>query len=153
MKTTRFHNGLMASVLVAFAASLLIVGIASAKGTWADQLWTAANYYKFLARTTHTATYMDPYLEKIAKVRQGVDREDRMLVRTQMGEFFTMLRTRAHNIPTPVANQLYDLAIQLTPLEEFGVSIPEFPAATMGDCAVGKGLVNGEQFAHYERWC
>ena len=57
------------------------------------------------------------------------------------------------NIPAPIAGQLYQLAIQVTPIEEDGASIPEFPSATMEDCAMGKSLVNGDQFAHYDRWC
>jgi hypothetical protein len=47
-----------------------------------------------------------------------------------MGNWFKMLRSRAHGINDVAADELFNFAVMVTPLEEYGISVPAPPTPT-----------------------
>lgn len=151
----KLHQRLTVCVLAAGAVCFLTAGVAFARGNWADDI---ANWVKAYARvkTTDPVSVKElyrPYVDQIQKVQHAVAQNDRMAIRSEMGKFFEMLRTRAHGISESAAKDLYNLSLNATPLEEYGVSVPEFPMADLDTCQIGASIANGDQFKHYGRWC
>jgi len=106
---------LMASLLFFVAAKT-----ASAEGTWADELTNSVKAYQ----ANYPDSNWDPYMQKLAVVRDAVSRGDTRLVRTEMGTWFKMLHNRDHGIHDVAADELYHFAVMITPLEEYGIAVP-----------------------------
>lgn len=112
-------NGMLA-LAAAVALWLPATGTALAQGTWADEIGNAVTFYK----ANYPAANWDPYLQEITLVRDALGRGDQRIVRKEMGTFFKMLRTRAHDISDVAADELYNFAVMVTPLQEYGISLP-----------------------------
>lgn len=115
----RWDSGL----LVAFIASALCVFLAgpvAAQATWADEIGNALAFYK----ASYPNSNWDPYQQKIMLVREAAGRGDQRIVRKEMGIFFKMLRTREHDISEVAADELYNFAVMVTPVQEYGISLP-----------------------------
>jgi hypothetical protein len=41
-----------------------------------------------------------------------------------MNKFFRMLQSRAHGINDVAADELYNFAVMVTPIQEYGISVP-----------------------------
>lgn len=109
--------------------SILGVGVAvyfwaaaavQANHGWVDQIANAMAFYQ----ATYPQSNFDPYQQRLNRVRDAVHQGDQRTVKTEMGGFFSMLRTRAHGINDVAADELYNFAAMVTPLEEYGLSVP-----------------------------
>ncbi|MGH7773617.1 MAG: hypothetical protein ACREQA_15440, partial [Candidatus Binatia bacterium] len=73
-----------------------------------------------------------PFLTKLNLVRDAVGRGDRRAVKIEMGAFFKMLAKREHGISEVAADELTNFAQMVTPLEEYGISVPRSGAGQYG---------------------
>lgn len=110
-------------LVVACAVCVLTVGVALAAGTWADEIANAVTFYK----ASYPTSNFDPYLKQLARVRDGLGREDQQIVKVEMDHFLKMLQTRAHGINEVAADELYNFALgvipQLSPQENTAAAI------------------------------
>jgi hypothetical protein len=107
-------------------------GIATAQGTWVDELANSLKNYK----ATYPASNFDAYTEKLSKVRTALDSGNKEKVRAEMGMVLKMLRTRAHGINDIAADELFNYWVVVTPIAEYKVSVP--PPAEFGMPSLGQ---------------
>jgi hypothetical protein len=119
-------NGIRSSsrwvLALVFACSVCLwtIGIAMADGAWADELANSLTFY----RANYPTSDRDPYVQKLMLVRDAIGRGDQRTVKVEMGKWFKMLRNRDHGISDVAADELYNFAVMVTPLQEYGISIP-----------------------------
>ena len=101
------NRKMLIAVTVALAVCLWTGGAALAAGTWADEIVTAASFYK----TSYPTGNWDPYFEKLTKVQEGIGRGDEQIVKVEMDQFLKMLQGRAHGINDVAADELYNFAV------------------------------------------
>jgi len=65
-------------------------------------------------------------------VGDALSRGDRRAVKVEMGAFFKMLATRSHGINEGAADELSNFAQMVTPIEEYGISVPKSGAEQYG---------------------
>lgn len=119
MKKTEHIGKLSVVVILASAICLFIAGGVTAS-TWVDEIGNSLTFYK----ANYPTSNFEPYLEKVSMVREALGRDDRQAVRTEMNKFFSMLRTRAHGINDVAADELFNFCLMVTPIQEFGISVP-----------------------------
>ncbi len=115
MTTTR---GLLLSMLL--IPALMAGSATAAQETWADEISHALTFYK----VSYPSLHWDPYLQEIRVVQDAVAHGNHLVVRKEMATFFQMLRTRAYDISDIAADELYNFAVMVTPLQEYGISLP-----------------------------
>lgn len=108
--------GLLAFVPTATAAETM----------WIDELSNSVNFYK----ATYPNSDWTPYQDKLTLVRQAVDRGDQRTVRMEMGKWFRMLRNRDHGIHDVAADELFNFAVMVTPVQEYGIMVPALSPST-----------------------
>ena len=113
------------SVIGACAVLILSAGIALAESTWVDEITTSVTFYK----TNYPTSNWDPYLGELVLVREAVNRGDQRTVKTKMSKWFKMLRQRDYGINEIAADELFNFALMVTPVQEYGISVP----ASAGD--------------------
>jgi hypothetical protein len=111
---------LMTIVVVSCALALFAGGVALAQSIWVDELTNSVNFYK----TNYPTSNWDPYLSKLTLVKEALARGDQKGVRTEMGKWFKMLRSREHGIHDVAADELFNFAMMVTPIQEFNISVP-----------------------------
>jgi hypothetical protein len=87
---------------------------------WVGELKNALNMYKAKYPTSN----FDAYAQKLSLVEGAVSRGDRRAVKTEMGAFFKMLGKRAKGIDEAAADELSNYAQMVTPVREYGISVP-----------------------------
>jgi hypothetical protein len=87
---------------------------------WVDDMRNALGRYMW----THPASPLSPYLDTLTLVRDAVGREDRGMVKREMETYFGMLAIRAQGITEPEAKALSAVALRMTPVQAYGISIP-----------------------------
>ena len=107
-------------------------GVATAQGTWVDELANSLKNYK----ATYPASNFDAYTEKLSKVRTALDSGNKEKVRAELGVLLQMLRTRAHGINDIVADELFNYWVMVTPIAEYRISVP--PPAEFGMPSLGQ---------------
>ena len=107
---------LVAGVLGCF----LVLGTAMAETTWIDELANSVSFYK----TNYPASNWEPYSLKLGLVRDALHRGDQRTVKTEMGKWFKMLRTRDSGISDVAADELFNFSLMVTPIQEYGISVP-----------------------------
>src|SRR5438445_8690143 len=107
-------------------------GVATAQGTWVDELANSLKNYK----GTYPASNFDAYTEKLSKVRTALDSGNKEKVRAEMGALLQMLRTRAHGINDIAADELFNHSLMVAPIQEYRISIP--PPVEFGMPRVGQ---------------
>ncbi len=107
------NRKMLIAVTVALAVCLWTGGSALAAGTWADEIVTAASFYK----TSYPTGNWDPYFEKLTKVKEGIGRGDEQIVKVEMDHFLKMLVGRAYGINDVAADELYNFALVVKPTE------------------------------------
>ena len=95
-------------------------GVATARGTWVNELENSLKNYK----ATYPASNFNAYTEKLSKVRTALDSGDKETVRAEMGVLLKMLRTRAHGINNIAADELFNYWVMVTPIAEYRISVP-----------------------------
>lgn len=125
----KLSNRLSIVLVAACAVFLWTVGITLAAGTWVDEITNSLTFYK----ASYPASNFDPYFEKLARVQEGLAREDQQIVKVEMDQFLKMLLTRAHGINDVAADELYNFALSVRPTEQ------ESSSATIGGIEIGVG--------------
>ncbi|MGH7206179.1 MAG: hypothetical protein ACREI2_08220 [Nitrospiraceae bacterium] len=125
----RMSDRLLIVLVAACAMFLWTVGITLAAGTWVDEITNSLTFYK----ASYPASNFDPYFEKLARVREGLGREDQQIVKVEMDQFLKMLLTRAHGINDVAADELYNFALSVRPTE------PQNSSAAIGGIEIGVG--------------
>src|SRR5437879_13627538 len=95
-------------------------GVATAQGTWVDELANSLKNYK----GTYPASNFDAYTEKLSKVRTALDSGNKEKVRAEMGALLQMLRTRAHGINDIAADELFNHSLMVVPIQDYRIPIP-----------------------------
>lgn len=116
------------AMIAACALGLLVSGVASAQSNWADEIANSINFYK----TNYPGSNWDPYVEKMAHVREALGRDDQRTVKVEMGKWFKMLRARAHGLSDVAADELFNFSLMVTPIQEYGIAVPP-PAGGVGE--------------------
>ena len=101
--------------LLAFAPTAI-----AAEAIWVDELSNSVSFYK----ATYPNSDWTPYQDKLTLVREAVDRGDQRTVRMEMGKWFKMLRNRDHGIHDVAADELFNFAVMVTPVQEYGIMVP-----------------------------
>jgi hypothetical protein len=123
----------MKAVMGAFLIGAALCGLAvlsmAAQTSWVDEInnslsFTAANY---------PGSNWEPYKQKIGIVHDAVDRGDNQAVKKEMGKWFKMLRQRDHGINEVAADELYNFSLMVTPIQEYGISVPAGGPAGLGE--------------------
>ena len=60
-------------------------------------------------------------------VKEAVDRADTRTVKSEMGKWFKMLRAREQGIHDVAADELFNFALMVTPILEYGITVPPAP--------------------------
>ena len=111
------------ALTVVLVVCLWTGGSALAAGTWADEIVTAATFYKSSYPTGNWA----PYFEKLRKVQEGIGRGDEQIVKVEMDHFLKMLLGRSHGINDVAADELYNFALGVKPPEPSTSAVPLDP--------------------------
>ncbi|MDE3039224.1 MAG: hypothetical protein KGJ82_01440 [Nitrospirota bacterium] len=111
---------LVTIVAASCALALFAGGVALAQTNWVDELTNSVSFYK----SNYPTSNWDPYLSELTQVKEGLARGDQRIVRSKMGKWFKMLRNRDHGINDVAADELYNFALMVTPIQEFDISVP-----------------------------
>ena len=122
-------KALMGAFLIGTALCGLAVVSMAVQTSWVDEInnslsFTAANY---------PGSNWEPYKQKIGIVHDAVDRGDNQAVKKEMGKWFKMLRQRDHGINEVAADELYNFSLMVTPIQEYGISVPAGGPAGLGE--------------------
>jgi hypothetical protein len=98
----------------------------AAETAWIDELSNSVSFYK----ATYPSSDWAPYQDKLTLVREAVDRGDQRTVRMEMGKWFKMLRNRDYGIHDVAADELFNFAVMITPVQEYGIMVPTQTPAT-----------------------
>src|SRR5947199_9170633 len=108
-------------VVAACAGLVLTFGVVQAQTqNWCDEILNSVSFYKSLYPTSN----WEPYNEKLILVREALAKGDKRVVKTEMSKFFSMLRKREHGINDVGADELLNFAAMVTPIQEYGSSVP-----------------------------
>ena len=111
---------LVTIVAASCALALFAGGVALAQTNWVDELTNSVSFYK----SNYPTSNWDPYLSELTQVKEGLARGDQRIVRSKMRKWFKMLRNRDHGINDVAADELYNFALMVTPIQEFNISVP-----------------------------
>lgn len=111
---------LVTIVAIVCALTLFAGGVALAQTNWVDELTNSVNFYK----TNYPNSNWDPYLSELNLVKEALAQGDQRIVRNKMGKWFKMLRNRDHGIHDVAADELFNFALMVTPIQEFNISVP-----------------------------
>lgn len=100
--------------------ALFASGIGLAQTNWVDEIGNSLNFYKINYPTSN----WEPYSAKLETVKQAVNGGDQRKVKVEMGKWFKMLRARDHGINDVAADELFNFALMVTPIQEYGISVP-----------------------------
>jgi hypothetical protein len=120
---------LLSLLFIVFA--LATVGTASTGDTWIDQLNNTVLFYQ--QGDPHSD--WQPYLDKVATIRDGLAAHDEGAVQPAAGELIRMLTTRANGIHEAAAEDLIQMMTsrELQPSFEMPVSVPDHAINTPYD--------------------
>jgi hypothetical protein len=116
----RRKSSLLPVIVLGICVVVLAGSIAPAQTNWVDVLSNSLLFYK----TSYPTENWDPYEQQLTLVRGAVSRGDQRMVRVEMTKWFQMLRHRDHRITDVAADELLNFALLVTPLQEFGISVP-----------------------------
>lgn len=126
MKRQQWGRMSVLSLLVLGCALLLGSGAGYAQATWVDEIGNSLSFYKL----TYPGSNWEPYSLKLETIKEAVNGGDQRRVKTEMGTWFKMLRAREYGINDVAADELFNFALMVTPLQEYGISVPS--ATAMG---------------------
>ena len=98
----------MISVVVVMSS-----GVAFADTTWVDEVWNMVMFEK----ASYPGSNFDPYLQKLDRIRTGLDREDQRIVKMETDRFLKMLADRKHGINDVAADEIYNFVLSVRPAE------------------------------------
>ena len=127
MKSSRLREACWTLVIGLCLGTSLLLGTAGAQQSWVDDLNGSLTFYN----TSYPGANWEPYSERLAVVKDAIGRGDNKTVKTEMGKWFKMLRTREQGIHDVAADELFNFAVMITPIQEYGIAVP--PAPGMGN--------------------
>jgi len=89
-------------------------------GSWVDQIRNALRLYQ----ANYPSLNFTPYGTRLDLVQDALGRRDKRGVKTQMSAFFKMLAERDHGISEIVAGELTNIAQMVSPIEQYGITVP-----------------------------
>jgi hypothetical protein len=107
-------------VAAGFGLLLFTAGQAQTQTNWIDELTSSVNFYK----SNYPSSNWEPYTGKLALVKDAVVRGDQRTVKNEMGKWFKMLRNREHGIQDVAADELFNFALIVTPIQEYNIAVP-----------------------------
>ena len=125
MNSQRRGYGLWALFFGLCIGAGLLLGTAFAQQSWVDEINNSLNFYK----TSYPGLNWEPYSQRLQTVKEAVARADTRTVKTEMGKWFKMLRTRDQGIHDVAADELFNFAVMVTPIQEYGITVPSIPGA------------------------
>ncbi|HEX2055706.1 MAG TPA: hypothetical protein VHF07_04380 [Nitrospiraceae bacterium] len=114
------YGGTVIVVVLLGALAILGSGIGLAQTNWVDEIGNSLNFYKI----NYPGSNWEPYSTKLETVREAVNGGDQRKVKVEMGKWFKMLRARDHGINDVAADELFNFALMVTPIQEYGISVP-----------------------------
>ncbi|HAP39210.1 MAG TPA: hypothetical protein DCQ94_05565 [Nitrospira sp.] len=123
MNSHRAGYGLWALVFGFCLGTSLLLGHVDAQQSWVDEINGSLNFYK----TSYPGANWEPYSQRLAIVKDAIGRGDTKTVKTEMGKWFKMLRTRDQGIHDVAADELFNFAVMVTPIQEYGIAMPPAP--------------------------
>jgi len=109
---------------LAIALCLILGGTASngwaQTQTWIDELSNSVSFYA----ASYPGSNWQPYQDRLTVIRDAVSRGDQRVVRTEMTKWFEMLRQRKHGINDVAADELFNFALMVTPIQEYNIAVP-----------------------------
>lgn len=109
--------------VLAACVTVVLLGTAWAQMSqvgWIDELSNSLTFYK----SNYPSSNWEPLEKRLAAAREALGRADQQGVRKEMTKFFKMLATRADGINEIAADELYNFAMMVTPVQEYGISVP-----------------------------
>ena len=126
MEIQKRGRGFLMLFFVVCIGSGLLIGTAFAQELWVDEINTSLNFYK----TSYPNSNWEPYSQRLQTVKEAVGRGDTKIVKSEMGKWFRMLRTRDQGIHDVAADELFNFSLMVTPIQEYGISVPPVPGAS-----------------------
>ena len=123
MNSHRAGYGLWALLFGFCLGTGLLLGHVDAQQSWVDEINGSLNFYK----TSYPGANLEPYSQRLAVVKDAIGRGDTKTVKTEMGKWFKMLRTREQGIHDVAADELFNFAVMVTPIQEYGIAVPPAP--------------------------
>lgn len=108
------------SAILCTALFLTMTGRAEVQTNWIDELTNSVEFYK----SNYPSSDWTPYVGKLTVVKDALARGDQALVRKEMGKWFKMLKNRDHGIHDVAADELYNFALIVTPIQEYNIAVP-----------------------------
>ena len=132
-------KGTILVVVMAVTALALTAGaLAATQSSWVDEIANSLSFYQ----TTYPQSDFGPYLDRIAKVRDGWRRGDQQIVKLELTRFLQMLQARAHGINDVAADELYNFALSVRPADEPTASANELGIGTERPMSVPDHSIN-----------
>jgi hypothetical protein len=110
----------LVTAVLCFGLLLVTGSQAEVQTNWIDELSGSVAFYK----SNYPSSNWDPYIGKLTLVKEALARGDQSTVRKEMGKWFKMLRSREHGIHDVAADELYNFALIVTPIQEFNIAVP-----------------------------
>lgn len=126
MKIRRQHYRTVIVLLILGVFPVLALGIGFAQTNWVDEIGNSLNFYKI----NYPASNWEPYSTKLETIKEAVNGGDQRKVKVEMGKWFKMLRARDHGINDVAADELFNFALMVTPIQEYGISVPSAGGST-----------------------
>lgn len=112
---------LVAAILAIGCGLFFVTGAqAEVQTNWIDELTNSVGFYK----SNYPSSDWNPYISKLAVVKDAVASGDQAMVRKEMGKWFKMLKNRDHGIHDVAADELYNFALIVTPIQEYNIAVP-----------------------------
>ncbi|MER3423027.1 MAG: hypothetical protein C4293_07110 [Nitrospiraceae bacterium] len=118
--STRFRRLTIMLIAVGALCCVPLTAALAQSATWIDEISNSLSFYK----ASYPHSNWDPYIQKLTVVKDALGRGDQRMVRVEMGKWFKMLRNRDYGIHDVAADELYNFAVMVTPLQEYGISVP-----------------------------
>ncbi len=109
-------NGKIFGVLFAVCGMTLLLtsSVLAAGGAWVDEVWNMVVFEK----ASFPGSNFDPYFEKLGRIRNDLIEDNHLSVKTETNQFLKMLADRAYGIHDVAADEIYNFALQVRPMEE-----------------------------------
>jgi hypothetical protein len=96
---------------MACALALLCGGTVLAGDAWIDDVWNMVMFEK----ANYPQSDFAPYLQKLDRIRVGLDRDDQQIAKVETDRFLKMLLDRRHGINDVAADEIYNFTLSVRP--------------------------------------
>lgn len=96
---------------VGCALALLCGGTALAGEAWVDEVWNMVTF----EQASYPSSDFAPYLQKLDRIRAGLERGDQQIAKTETDRLLKMLLDRRHGINDVAADEIYNFVLSVRP--------------------------------------